>query len=77
MERPPYVAGVCLCGMFSLMGFVVCQEQFHLLNSGRGGMDGLDDLIGFLASGGFWLGCGAIAWHCLFKLIGRLFKNKS
>ena len=73
MEKPPYFFGFVIGGIFSLMGYFVFLGQLDLLNSGRGGMDGLDDLIGFFASGGFWLGCGAIAWHCLFKLIGKLF----
>ena len=58
-----------------MMGFFACHEQFYLLGSGRRGLEGLDDLIGFLASGGFWLGCGAVSWHSFFKLLGKLFKK--
>ena len=53
MNSPPYFIGLVLGGVFSLMGYVVFLGQLDLLNSGRGGMDGLDDFIGFLASGGF------------------------
>jgi len=77
MGRSSYFFWLVIGGIFSLMGYIVCLGQLDLLNSGRGGMDGLDDLIGFLASGGFWLGCGAAAWHSLFKLIGKLFKKFS
>ena len=56
MVNPPYFALFVLGGVFSMMGFFVCHEQFYLLGSGRRGLEGLDDLIGFLASGGFWLG---------------------
>ena len=53
MVNPPYFALFVLGGVFSMMGFFVCHEQFYLLGSGRRGLEGLDDLIGFLASGGF------------------------
>ena len=77
MNSPPYFIGLVLGGVFSLMGYFVFLGQLDLLNSGRGGMDGLDDFIGFFASGGFWLGCGATAWHCLFKWLGVLLKKIS
>ena len=67
MVNPPYFALFVLGGVFSMMGFFVCHEQFYLLGSGRRGLEGLDDLIGFLASGGFWLGCGAVSWHSFLK----------
>ena len=57
------------------MSFFVRHKQFYLLAIGRRGLEGLDDLIGLLASGGFWLGCGAVSWHSFFKLLRKLFKK--
>jgi len=68
-----YLIGIVVAGIFSAMSYVVFQEQKHLVFSNRGGMDKLDDGIGFLATGGFWLGCGALAWHWFFMLIKKLF----
>ena len=75
MVNPPYFALFVLGGIFSMMGFFLCHEQLYLLASVRRGIEGLDDLIGFLASGGFWLGCGALSWHSFFKLLGKFFKK--
>jgi hypothetical protein len=70
-----YLAGIVVTGIFSVMSYVVFQEQKDLVFSNRGGINGLDDWIGFLATGGFWLGCGALAWWGVIELIKKLFER--
>ena len=70
-----YLAGTIVAGSFSAMGYVVCMNQKDLVNSNRGGIGGLDDWIGFLATGGLWLGCGALAWHWFFMWLKKLFER--
>ena len=71
MEKRTCIIGIVVSGIFSAMSYVVFQTQKDLVNQNRGGADGLGDLIGFLATGGFWLGCGALAWHFVFMLLRK------
>ena len=71
MEKRKCFIGIVASGIFSAMGYVVFQMQRDLVFQNRGGVEGLDDLIGFLASGGFWLSCGALAWHFVFMLFKK------
>lgn len=71
MAKRSCFIGIVASGSFSAMGYFVFQMQKDLVFQNRGGVEGLDDLIGFLASGGFWLGCGALAWHFVFMLFKK------
>ena len=71
MEKRKCFVGIVASGIFSAMGYFVFKIQKDLVFENRGGAEGLDDLIGFLASGGFWLGCGALAWHFVFMLFRK------
>lgn len=71
----PSFAGIVIAGIFSVMGYVVCMNQKDLVDGSHGGIGTIDAMIGFLAAGGFWLGCGALAWHWSFMLLKKLFKK--
>ncbi len=71
MAKRSCFIGIVASGIFSAMGYFVFKIQKDLVFENRGGAEGLDDLIGFLASGGFWLGCGALAWHFVFMLFRK------
>ena len=64
-----------IAGIFSVMGYVVCMNQKDLVDGSHRGIGTIDAMIGFLAAGGFWLGCGALAWHWSFMLLKKLFKK--
>ena len=71
MAKRSCFIGIVASGIFSAMSYFMVHVQKELVLRNRGGVDGVDDWGLLFLAVGFWLGCGALAWHFVFMLFRK------
>ena len=72
MAKGSCFIGIVASGGFSAMSYFMVHVNKEMVSRNqRMGLDYADDLFILFASVGFWLGCGALAWHFVFMLFRK------
>ena len=71
MAKGSCFIGIVASGGFSAMSYFMVHENWGLVTRNRDGLDYANDWFLFFLAVGFWLGCGALAWHFIFMLFRK------
>ena len=72
MAKGSCFIGIVASGGFSAMSYFVMHVKMEEVSRNqRMGYDYADELFILFLGVGFWLGCGALAWHFIFMLFRK------